>query len=233
MGKGVRKVQRQSIPDQVYDILVKKITDGEWKEGEKIPSEIELAEQLGVSRVTLKIALQKMNTLGVLDTRIGEGSFVCKSSIKSFFTELFSSNILEADVNQVNDFRILLEFCNMRLAVLNPDREEKLARLREMLDKMKQALDEDNYSEYHDAHFRFHTCICEMAGNPFFSQLYDSINEVFYDIYEMNSEKTWGILGKNESILHHEEILIALEQGNIQKLFETQDILLMDKIIKS
>ena len=40
---GVAKVQRVSVTDQVFDILVKKILDGEWKVGEKIPSEIDLA----------------------------------------------------------------------------------------------------------------------------------------------------------------------------------------------
>ena len=58
----LKKVQRTSVSDQAYDILVKKITNGEWKAGEKIPSEIELAKQLGISRVSLKIALQKLNT---------------------------------------------------------------------------------------------------------------------------------------------------------------------------
>ena len=44
----LKKVQRTSVSDQAYDILVKKITNGEWKAGEKIPSEIELAKQLGI-----------------------------------------------------------------------------------------------------------------------------------------------------------------------------------------
>ena len=85
---GVAKVQRVSVTDQVFDILVKKILDGEWKVGEKIPSEIDLAQQLGVSRVSLKIALQKLNTLGVTETRVGEGTFVCEFNMKKYFSDL-------------------------------------------------------------------------------------------------------------------------------------------------
>lgn len=120
MAKSVDKVQRVSVADQVYDILVKKITDGEWRIGEKIPSEIELSHQLGVSRVTLKIALQKLNTLGVTETRVGEGTFVCDFNLKNYFSELMRSNILNVSKNQINEFRILLEYCTMRLVVLNP-----------------------------------------------------------------------------------------------------------------
>ena len=51
---GVPKLSRISITDQIYQVLIQKITSGEWKIGEKIPSEIDLAEQLGVSRPSLK-----------------------------------------------------------------------------------------------------------------------------------------------------------------------------------
>lgn len=44
--------------------------------GGKIPSENELAQQFGVSRVTVRNALQKLSALELLETRFGEGSFV-------------------------------------------------------------------------------------------------------------------------------------------------------------
>ena len=114
---GVPKLSKISITDQIYQVLIQKITSGEWKTGEKIPSEIDLAEQLGVSRPSLKMALQKLNTLGVTETRVGEGTFVCSFNMKNYFEELMSSKLLVMNERQLNEFRILLEGNVMRLAM--------------------------------------------------------------------------------------------------------------------
>ena len=87
METNIEKVNRRTVADQVFHIILKKISSGEWKIGEKIPSEIELAQDLGVSRTTLKMALQKLNTLGMLETRVGAANLTepmaCKHIIEN------------------------------------------------------------------------------------------------------------------------------------------------------
>lgn len=107
METNIEKVNRRTVADQVFHIILKKISSGEWKIGEKIPSEIELAQDLGVSRTTLKMALQKLNTLGMLETRVGEGSFVCEFSFNSLFSELLRCNLLTGNNSELNQFRVL------------------------------------------------------------------------------------------------------------------------------
>ena len=211
----LKKVQRTSVSDQAYDILVKKITNGEWKAGEKIPSEIELAKQLGISRVSLKIALQKLNTLGVTETRVGEGTFVCDFSLK------------------INEFRVLIEYCAMRLAVLNPPNPAALARLNEVLASMAESVQSGDDDTYHNLHYNFHRLICEMGKNELFLQLYDSISEVMYDTLRANSEMTWNHFPRSESIQHHRELLEALEQRDLARLTKVQDDLLLDQYLRS
>ena len=115
MDTNIEKVNRRTVADQVFHIILKKISSGEWKIGEKIPSEIELAQDLGVSRTTLKMALQKLNTLGILETRVGEGSFVCEFSFNSLFSELLRCNLLTGNNSELNQFRVLVEYCVLRL----------------------------------------------------------------------------------------------------------------------
>lgn len=230
---GVVKVQRVSVTDQVFDILVKKILDGEWKVGEKIPSEIDLAQQLGVSRVSLKIALQKLNTLGVTETRVGEGTFVCEFNMKKYFSDLINSKILNVDLNQVNEFRILLEYCAMYLAVTKPQKSEMLSRLEDIFGKMSSAINENNDDAYNEQHFLFHRTICEMSENFLFIQLFDSMDDLFFNIYKSNSEHTWKTLGKNESIIHHQQILDALRNCDIARVTQLQGDLLADEHIKA
>ena len=56
----IQKISRASIGDQVYQQMKDQIVNGEWKAGDRLPSENELAEQFGVSRVTVRGALQKL-----------------------------------------------------------------------------------------------------------------------------------------------------------------------------
>ena len=72
----IKKVVKSSVSQQVFDQLREQILSGSWKPGDKLPSENELAAQFGVSRVTVRNALQRLSGLGLLETRFGEGSFI-------------------------------------------------------------------------------------------------------------------------------------------------------------
>ena len=229
----VGKIQRVSVTDQIYDILVKKIADGEWKTGEKIPSEIELAQQLGVSRVSLKMALQKLNTMGVTETRVGEGTFVCDFHLKTYFSELTNSKILDLDVNQINEFRIMLEYCAMHLIIRKPEQPEMLKKLEEIYQAMVAAIESGDDAQYNQQHYRFHRTICKMSCNELFLQLYDSMGGTFFETYKANSEKTWKTLGREESIRHHREVLDAICSRDAQWVARLQDDLLADEHIRA
>lgn len=221
---GVPKLSKISITDQIYQVLIQKITSGEWKTGEKIPSEIDLAEQLGVSRPSLKMALQKLNTLGVTETRVGEGTFVCSFNMKNYFEELMSSNLLVMNERQLNEFRILLEGNVMRLAILNSEKEgDDWKPLETILDYMVGYLNRKDIDNYHKYHFQFHEYICKMSHNQLFILLYDALNTILYDIYKSNSEKSWKNEGIQESIQHHTRILKALRTKDIQDCMKLQD----------
>lgn len=227
------EINRRSISDQVYDIIVKKIADGEWKKGDKIPSEIELAQELKVSRSTLKMALQKLNTLGIIETRVGEGSFVRDFSFNAFLSELLKSNLITDNTNEINQFRILIEYCVLRLAIINPTDTELLHSLETALHKIKASIQSEDDEAFHKAHFQFHYIICQMSKNKLFIRLYDSLKEIFFDIYKANAETTWLIYGKSETISHHQELYNGIKNKDFQKLTQLQDALLTDEYLAS
>ena len=51
-----------------------------WKAGDRIPPERELCQQLGIARTSLREALKAMELIGMLDSRVGDGTFVCNRS---------------------------------------------------------------------------------------------------------------------------------------------------------
>ncbi len=65
---------------QVYDLMVTKISDGEYRPGEMLPSEQQLAGQLKVSQGTVRKALDTMTSENILERRQGKGTFVSEQT---------------------------------------------------------------------------------------------------------------------------------------------------------
>ena len=100
-------VQRKKIEELVYEQLLSNIRDGVWKSGEKIPSEMVLCETLGVSRVTLRSAIQRLRSVGIVDVQQGRGTFVsAPNDILSFSN--FNS-VLDLTVKEFNEISALRE----------------------------------------------------------------------------------------------------------------------------
>ena len=65
----LKAVKKVNIGDQVYNQMKDQIMSGVWVPGEKIPSENQLMEVFGVSRGTVRQAIQKLSAVGLLETR--------------------------------------------------------------------------------------------------------------------------------------------------------------------
>ncbi|MBB1070488.1 GntR family transcriptional regulator [Limosilactobacillus sp. RRLNB_1_1] len=82
---------------QIHNQLRKNIEDGKWKVGEKIPAERELANDFSVSRMTLRQAIQALVDEGILERRVGSGTFVANRKVQekmsgvTSFTELMDA----------------------------------------------------------------------------------------------------------------------------------------------
>ena len=73
----IKPIRRTSISDQVCMQIKQLILDKDWKPGEKIPSETELAELFGVSRVSVREALLKLSAIGLLAHLSAEDLYFC------------------------------------------------------------------------------------------------------------------------------------------------------------
>ena len=86
----ITAMYRQKISDQIADQLEGMIADGTLKPGERLPAERQLAERLGISRPSLREAIQKLASKGLLNTRQGGGTFVTESLAHSFSDPLLA-----------------------------------------------------------------------------------------------------------------------------------------------
>jgi GntR family transcriptional repressor for pyruvate dehydrogenase complex len=80
MSRTLTPVVRTTLSAAVFEQLIAFVVNGVWKAGDQIPPERDLCVELGVARTSLREALKAMELVGMLDSRVGEGTFVCPRS---------------------------------------------------------------------------------------------------------------------------------------------------------
>ena len=113
----------------ISEIIVKRITDalisGELKPGDKIPTEVEFSEKLGVSRNAVREALKVLVAFGVLEIRRSEGTFVVEENTNKLLDPLLYGLILsEHSMEELLEVKIAVANSVLYLAILNASDEE-------------------------------------------------------------------------------------------------------------
>jgi DNA-binding FadR family transcriptional regulator len=164
----ISKVARRSAADDVRDQLIALIDSGQLKVDERLPSEMELARNFGVSRPVIREALVSLQALGLVTSQNGRGSFVASRRVRApLLLGLFSPLHL-------NEVRRYLEIPAARLAAgLRTD--EQVGRLAGLLARMEGCDDAVQRNKY-DA--EFHVTIAEASGNPILVKLIEDLRKL-------------------------------------------------------
>lgn len=170
----LQKTTRSSLVKQVVDQLVQRIETGSWAVGKRIPPEPELVEQLGVSRNTLREAVQALIHNGMLEARQGDGTYVLSSSE---FGAAMQRRLQRSTVIEILEVRHGLEREIARLAAARRT-DEDLALIREKL-AQSQAIRYDAEA-YTLADLDFHMAIASATYNGVMIDLYKNMSEALY-----------------------------------------------------
>lgn len=181
MADGQKKLQirKISVVDQVCDAIKGYIADGTWKEGDKLPSEASLSDTFGVNRLSVRLALQKLSTLGIIETKVGDGSYVKKFSLQPYLKEIGTLYSGKDEQDDIKQFRSLIESDSLRLAAQFRT-EEELAELKSRLDiynecSRRYAADLENeqkLDELVESDLNFHNEIIAMTHNRVYMDVY-------------------------------------------------------------
>ncbi|RPI98323.1 MAG: FadR family transcriptional regulator [Desulfobacteraceae bacterium] len=106
----LKNIKKESVRVQVFRQLRDQVLRRTWPPGSKIPSEHELSRTMGVSRVSIREGIQHLVSLGILETRHGEGTFVRELSGEIYFNSLIPLIALdETDIFHVLEYRRIIE----------------------------------------------------------------------------------------------------------------------------
>ena len=162
--------------DDVVDGVKQMILDGQLKAGQRLPAEKELAATLGVSRGSLREGVHALGTLGILESRHGDGTYVTTLDPALLLAPVRFVAELKDDDSACHSVRRLLETEAAGLAALHID-DASLARLRVALDETARALVEDprDHGRLVDADLAFHKEVGRASGNPVLAALVEGL----------------------------------------------------------
>ncbi len=195
--------RRAGLVDQVIEQLRTAVTQGEWPIGERIPTEIELVEQLGVGRNTVREAVRALAHTGLLEVRQGDGTYVrATSEVSGAIRRLCGSELRE-----VLQVRRTLEVEGARLAAVERT-EEEVAGLAALLARREVDLREGRWQDFARTDAEFHCAVVRAGHNRLLTELYRGLTEVITASVAATSTITPG--AKHVPEIGHEGLAAAI-----------------------
>ncbi len=193
------KLQRLTLSAQITQLMEKMIREGQWAVGEKIPGELELMAEFGVSRNTLREALQALVFAGLLQTRPGDGTYILS---ENRFDAALQKRLRQARLGEVLETRLVLETDIARLAAARATREE-LAELRQALAAQQAGLPE---REFIQADREFHLCLARLCHNQLLYDMYSAL----LGFWEELISEFLSTSGQNRQLAEHRDLCQAI-----------------------
>ena len=164
-----------ALTDEAITKLRNMIQSGELPPGSRLPSENQLATQMGLSRSGVREAVKVLEAARVLDVRRGDGTFVTSLAPKLLLEGVgFAVELLQGDtLLEVMEVRRLLEPAATGIAALRIS-EAELDELAHLLERMRKA--REDAEELMQADVAFHRAVIASTGNETLTSLIDGLS---------------------------------------------------------
>ena len=204
-------VTPSKIPDAVYKQLVSLIAKGHLKPGEKLPSERVMAQELGVSRQSIREAIYRAKTAGLIEVRQGEGTFVI-SSVKGNLRPPLSI-LLEEQAEKVFEFleirKPIEAWCAERASeAATPADLKKMQGILKKMEKVKPP-----ESAWERADLDFHASVAAATHNVIAMHVMEELKDSFHAYFRV---KKFSTKPERKEVLlrQHKDIFEAIRQKN-------------------
>ena len=211
------KVQVPRISDAVAATLERRILEGSLKPGDRLSPERELAAELGVSRPSLREAIQKLASKGMVQSRQGGGTFVT-DALESSFSDPWQ-DMMGKHPNLREDmleFRRMLEGQAAEWAAERAT-DADLQRLEQSFSALMAAFESDDAQKRSDADIAFHQAIGDAAHNVLIGHLSGALLNLMHDNIRLNLGELKSVPAASRLLMsQHEAIFRSIREKKPQ-----------------
>jgi len=199
-----RSIKHTKVSEEIVNQVRNQISEGLLKPGDRLPPERELVKEFGVSRPSLREALNSLVAMGFVEVR-GKRTFI--KSVTSERMQDPLSLLIQSDAQKIFDLievRKAIEVWGAYLAAQRAT-EEDIQRLESILEEMKKAFDQKRSMEKQDADF--HLGIAQATHNTIQTHIMSTI----YDLLRESVARVFTERSKEKKLLdHHYRIYSAI-----------------------
>lgn len=207
-------IKNTKVYEQVVEQIKNMILDGTLKKGDKLPTERDLAEQLQVSRASVREALRALDIIGLVESRQGAGNYIKENFESNLFEPMSMMFMLEnGSPSEILEFRKVLESEAIILATERITNEE-ISYLEELLHELKACTDEKE-SAILDK--KFHFAIAKASKNLLIINILQVISQLLDEFIKDSRERILAFEDNREKLNEqHEMIYNAIKNRDIK-----------------
>ncbi|HEX7749540.1 MAG TPA: FadR/GntR family transcriptional regulator [Bordetella sp.] len=203
-----------SMPARIYNDILSRIIEGEYKEGERLPTEHALAERFSTSRPTVREALAQLRADGIIATRHGSGTTVLRRPDPN--VRRFAPLETLSDIRRCYEYRVVVEAGAASLAAQNAD-DKSIAAIRREWDNLQNVIETSGIGAKDD--FAFHMAVAFASKNQFFITALSGIQEQM--VFSMNLSRNLSLVKSIERQRlvqrEHLEVLEAIQSHDAER----------------
>jgi len=207
--ESLKTVDTSTLVDRVEANLVELLQQRKLKAGDTIPKELELAEQLGVSRTVIREALLRLRLMGLIESKKKKGSVITNPDIFGIMSKSMNPHILDQDtLKEIFEIRLVLEI-GMADFLFKRITRADIKELKEIVSKEPKVTDHHLFNIDHE--IAFHGKLYEITGNETLKKFQKMLLPIFDYVHHSGLLKKQRMLRK---FVSHKGLVDILEKGN-------------------
>ena len=210
----VMVIRREVLSSSLVKEIQRRISTHEFRPGDKLPPQDELAAMFGVSRTALREALKQLALMGLVEMKHGKGTFIGSSTPSQLLESLSPLLLMDRETTfELLEARLFIESALASLAAKKAIPKD-IAELGTLVQGMKKDLNQGDIEAFSEKDLEFHLLIANASRNRVLTRILQTIRDM---LHQFIGEALTLIPGMAKSALnYHGKILQAIEQHDVQ-----------------
>lgn len=200
------------------DATYHKLQSGEWRAGNRLPTERALSEQFGISRTTVRKVFQEMKAQGLISQIVGSGTYVTDQAALAVKSLALGHTAQQTSPSELMEARLALEPAIIDLVIGNATSAD-FGRMDVCCAKAEAAQTVEEFEHWDGM---LHEVIADAAHNSFVSSVFKLMNQV-------RAQGEWGLL-KKLSLTPERRIAYQHEHRRLVGAIKDRDLVLAKKL---
>jgi GntR family transcriptional regulator, transcriptional repressor for pyruvate dehydrogenase complex len=207
----IEPIKKTRVAEEVADRIRVLILDGTFAQGQPLPSERVLTEQFGVSRGSIRDALRMLETIGLIETQHGRGTFPRELTVDRLVAPLASMMTFQQDLqDELLDVRRMFEPAVARVAATRAT-DDDFADLQRILDTQRRKLKTGRSAIVEDT--AFHAALARSTRNRVIVSLMATLNDLLVESRTLTLRQKGRPV---KSVEGHEAVVAALRRRDAE-----------------